>query len=125
MAIVDNEESVRRALKRLFRAEGIATEDFASGDRFLRFLGACRPDCVILGRHLSEADGFEVLVRMAAADLRIPVIVLAGRGVARARSRRCLARVLPFLATLASNRRPGIVASPSAARNPKTNRKTS
>ena len=126
VAIVDTEESVRRQLKRLFNAKGIASEGFASGDRFLRFLKARRPDCVILGRHMPEAEGFEMLLRMALADLRIPVIVLAGRGAARSRGPRDLARILPFLEAPASKRRPGIVTSPpSARRSSKTHRKTS
>ena len=126
VAIVDSEESVRRELKRLFHAEGIASEGFASGDRFLRFLGVYRPDCVILGRHMPEADGFEVLLRMAAADLRVPVIVLAGRGASRSRGRRALARVLPFLSTSSSKRPVGTATSfPAALRNSKPNRKTS
>jgi FixJ family two-component response regulator len=99
VAIVDNEYTVRRALKRVLRAQGILSEDFASGDEFLQFLEVCRPDCVILGRHTTQAGSFDVLRRMAAADLHIPVIVLAGRDAAAPRKRKGLAVIKPFPAT--------------------------
>jgi CheY-like chemotaxis protein len=126
VAIVDDEEAVRRALRRLFRAQGIDTESFSSGARFLRSLDVCRPDCLILGRHIPEAGGLDVLLRMAAADLRIPVIVLAGRATRRCRSGPGLARVLAFPGAPASSRLVRKQTSRLATRrDPPGNRKTS
>ena len=48
VAIVEDEAAVRRSLVRLLRARGIESESFANGEKFLRYLGVCRPDCVIL-----------------------------------------------------------------------------
>ncbi|OUL95249.1 response regulator, partial [Paraburkholderia hospita] len=51
VVIVDDDESVCRAIKRLLRSVGIAAETFASGDAFLNVLSSIpsyRPDCVIL-----------------------------------------------------------------------------
>ena len=87
VAIVDDEQTVRRAIERLLRARGIASEGFSSGEKFLKSLGARRPDCVILGHQRAGKTGLDVVTRMAEADLQIPVLVLAGRP-SRAGSRR-------------------------------------
>jgi CheY-like chemotaxis protein len=126
VAIVDDEEAVRRALRRLFRAQGIDTQSFSSAERFLRFLNVCRPDCLILGRHVPEAGAPDLLSQMAAADLGIPVIVLAGRAGRRSRSGPGLARVLPFPGASTSRRLVRKVKSRLATRrDPPGNRKTS
>ena len=122
---MDDEKAVRRALKCLFRSQGIDTESFSSGARFLRFLDVRRPDCLILGRHMPEA-GYDVLLRMAAADLRIPVIVLASHDVPRPRRRKRLAEVRLFPGTASSGRLPRKVnARLKARRDPPNNRNTS
>lgn len=86
VAIVDDEQTVRRAIERLLRARGIDSEGFSSGEKFLRSLDGRRPDCLILG-HQKAAAGQDVVAQLAAADLQIPVLVLRGRPP-RAPSRR-------------------------------------
>jgi FixJ family two-component response regulator len=87
VAIVEDEHSVRRALERLLRAGGVASQGFASGDKFLRSLEARLPDCVILGHQKPGRPVLDLVARMAAADLQIPVLVL-GRRAPRAVSAR-------------------------------------
>src|SRR3954452_22420612 len=51
IAVVDNDESVCRALKRLLRSVGIEAQTFSSGEEFLHTLtstASCWPGCVIL-----------------------------------------------------------------------------
>jgi FixJ family two-component response regulator len=79
VAIVDDEQTVRRAIERLLRARGIDSEGFSSGEKFLRSLDARRPDCLILGHQQTAAAGQDVVEQMAAADLQIPVLVLSDR----------------------------------------------
>ena len=79
VAIVDDEQTVRRAIERLLRTRGIDSESFSSGEKFLRSLDARRPDCVILGHQKAAAAGQDVVAQMAAADLQIPVLVLSDR----------------------------------------------
>jgi len=83
IAVVDDEESVRRALERLIRSARFATESFAGGDEFLRALTDHRPDCVVLDIHMPNVDGFQVQSRLANAKLAIPVIVMSGIGRVR------------------------------------------
>ena len=79
VAVVDDEESVRRALERLLRSAGIETATFASGGAMLQDLARREPDCVVLDLHMPGMSGFEVQERLAARDCKIPVVVLTGQ----------------------------------------------
>ncbi len=78
VAVVDDEEPVRRALERLLRSSGIETRAFASGGAMLEDLARREPDCVILDLHMPGMSGFEVQDRLAEREIRIPVIVMTG-----------------------------------------------
>jgi FixJ family two-component response regulator len=87
VAIVDDEDSVRRALERLLRSAGIDPEVFSSGENFLASLGGRRPDCVVLDLHMPGVTGFDVQARLNASGLRIPVIIITGHDSAESRDR--------------------------------------
>jgi len=77
IAIVDDDESVGRAIKRLLRSMGMQAEVFASGDVFLEFLSSVpsyRPDCVILDIQMPGLNGLEVQRRLAGTGM--PVIFI-------------------------------------------------
>jgi FixJ family two-component response regulator len=78
IAVVDDEESVRRALGRLLRVAGHEVRSYAAGAEFLRSLSSGRPDCVILDVHMPGLTGFDVLARLQADDVRLPTIVVTG-----------------------------------------------
>ena len=78
VAIVDDEEPVRKALRRLFLSAGIDVEMFASGDQFLEALGTCRPDCAVIDLHLPGLSGLEVQERIAEAGIRLPTVIITG-----------------------------------------------
>src|SRR5215208_2410108 len=65
VAIVDDEEPVRRALKRLMVSSGITVEAFASGAEFLDSLATRRPDCLVLDLNMPGLSGFDVQARLA------------------------------------------------------------
>jgi FixJ family two-component response regulator len=87
VAIVDDEDSVRRALERLLRSAGISPDVFASGETFLASLAIRRPDCVILDLHMPGVTGFDVQTRLNASEYRVPVIVITGHDSAESRER--------------------------------------
>ncbi len=87
VAVVDDDEAVRRALSRLVRSLGFEVEAFESGQAFLDALPARRPDCVVLDLHMPNVSGFEVQARMAKAGLRVPVIVITGHDSPEAEAR--------------------------------------
>ncbi|HEY6931261.1 MAG TPA: response regulator, partial [Thermoanaerobaculia bacterium] len=84
IAVVDDEESVRRALSRLLRSAGFDSETFPSGDEFIETFSESPPDCIVLDLHMPKVDGFRVQSWMAKAGIRIPVIVITGHNTTEA-----------------------------------------
>ena len=65
IAVVDDEESVRRALARMLNAAGFAAEVYASGQEFLDAARSHRPGCVILDYQMPGLTG----TRISASDI--------------------------------------------------------
>ena len=65
IAVIDDEESVRKALGRLLQSVGMAVETFSGGGEFLAALDTHRPDCAVLDLQMPEVTGFDVLERIA------------------------------------------------------------
>ncbi|HKF41784.1 MAG TPA: response regulator [Thermoanaerobaculia bacterium] len=78
IAVVDDEEAIRRAFFRLFRSAGLEVETYPSGEEFLDSLGSRAPDCVVLDLHMPRVNGFDVQARLAKSGSRIPVIAITG-----------------------------------------------
>ena len=78
IAIVDDEESVRKALQRLFRSAGFAVETYASGTEFLESILSHEPACVVLDLHMPDVNGFEVQDELTLNGKRVPVIIITG-----------------------------------------------
>jgi FixJ family two-component response regulator len=87
VAIVDDEDAVRRALERLLRSAGIDPEVFPSGETFLASLASHKPDCVVLDLHMPGVTGFDVQLRLNASGFHLPVIVITGHDSAESRER--------------------------------------
>ena len=86
IAIVDDEESVRTALRRLMRSADLDVETFPSGGEFLEALKTHRPDCVVLDLQMPQVNGFDVLSRLGQREVRIPVVVITGHDTPEART---------------------------------------
>jgi FixJ family two-component response regulator len=76
IAIVDDEEPVRKALRRLFLSADLDVEVFASGEDFLRSLAAETPDCVVLDLHMPGLDGRDVLQELRTRSVKFPAVVI-------------------------------------------------
>lgn len=76
IAVVDDEDGVRRSVGRLLRAHGYLVVAHASGADFLESLQLRRPACVVLDLHMPEVDGFDVLEALRDDPNGIPAIVL-------------------------------------------------
>jgi FixJ family two-component response regulator len=87
IAVVEDDEPVRRALERLIRSARLDAETFPTGDEFLETLPDHRPDCLVLDLHMPKVDGFQVQAWLARASLRIPVIVITGHDTPDAQAR--------------------------------------
>jgi two-component system, LuxR family, response regulator FixJ len=78
--IVDDEEPMRNALQRLFRAEGLAAEAHASADDFLNAYKADRPGCLLLDLMMPGMTGLELQADLVQRGFRIPILFLTGAG---------------------------------------------
>jgi len=88
VAIVDDEDAVRRALERLLRSAGLVPRAFASGGEFLQSLDEEWPDCVVLDLHMPHVTGFDVQDRLTRSGTRrIPIVVITGHDTAESRER--------------------------------------
>jgi FixJ family two-component response regulator len=67
IAVVDDEESVLRAIKRLLSSAGLNVNIFSNGQAFLETLSVRRPDCVVLDLHMPGMSGFEIQSEMLRA----------------------------------------------------------
>ena len=76
IAVVDDESPMRTMLGRVLRLADYRVDTFANGADFLASLDTRRPDCVVLDIHMPGLSGFEVQLRMQAADIRIPVVFI-------------------------------------------------
>jgi FixJ family two-component response regulator len=76
IAIVDDEESVRRALARLLRTSSYDVSVYARGEEFLDSLRTVRPDCVLLDFQMPGLSGRDVLRELARARVKLPIIVV-------------------------------------------------
>ena len=85
VAVVDDEQPVRRALQRLLRASGFDVRLFATGSDFMSHLEGI--DCVILDLHLPGMSGFDVQKALAARGAPIAVVVLTGNDTPANRAR--------------------------------------
>jgi len=97
IAVVDDEEPIRKALSRLLRVVGLEVETFASGTEFLESVRNRAPDCVVLDLHMPETDGFEVESQLAHAGFRIPIVAITGRDAPKDRERMTARGVAAFL----------------------------
>ena len=76
VSIIDDDLSVRRALRRLIASAGFSVETFASGREFLDSEPLGRSHCIVLDIHLGGLDGFEVQDRLKAMGVQAPVIFI-------------------------------------------------
>ena len=79
IAVVDDDDQVRRSIQRILRAAGYEVAVFAAGEDFLDSLPAVRPALVLVDLKLPGGiDGGQVLSRLAAQKDHIPAIVASG-----------------------------------------------
>jgi FixJ family two-component response regulator len=90
VAVVDDEESVRKALKRLLRAAGLEAESYATGQEFLTEAATREPDCVVLDLHMPVMSGSQVLAQIRKMPRRPQVVVITAHDVPEKRDE-CLA----------------------------------
>jgi FixJ family two-component response regulator len=78
--VVDDDASVREALRNLFRSVGLRVEVFGSGPEFLDSRHPDVAGCLILDIRLPRLSGLDFQVELAKAGIHIPIIFMTGHG---------------------------------------------
>ena len=100
IAIVDDDESVCRAISRLLRSLGMDTNTFTSGHDFIDHVEAMRslrPDCVVLDIQMPGMSGLEVQDLLVRSENPLPVIFITAHDEVNVRERALRAGAVAFL----------------------------
>jgi two-component system response regulator MprA len=77
--VVDDDRSVRDALRRALTLGGYEVDSAADGQQALQRLTTGSPDAVVLDVGMPEIDGLEVCRRVRSAGDRVPILILTAR----------------------------------------------
>ena len=78
--VVDDDESVREALRSLFRSVSLKVETFGSAADFLRSELPDVASCLVLDVRLPGVSGLDFQAELAKANIHIPIIFMTGHG---------------------------------------------
>ena len=78
--VVDDDPSVRRAIKRLIGSVGLQVETFASAQEFLQGWHSDSPSCLVLDIRLPKISGLQFQRQLAEIDIHIPIIFITAHG---------------------------------------------
>ncbi len=78
--VVDDDASVRTALKRLLGSVGFACQTFGTADEFLRTPRTDGPQCLVLDLRLPGTSGLDVQRELAGIERPMPIIFITGHG---------------------------------------------
>jgi FixJ family two-component response regulator len=97
ISIVDDDESVRTAMKDMVESFGYAVVAFASGTEFLRSDRLHDSACLIADVRMPAMNGLELQQRLIMSSNFIPIIFLTAFPDKRARNRAIKAGAIAFL----------------------------
>ena len=78
--VVDDDASVREALRNLFRSVGLRVEVFGAAPEFLQSKLPDVASCLILDIRLPRLSGLDFQADLARAGIHIPIIFMTGHG---------------------------------------------
>jgi FixJ family two-component response regulator len=95
--IIDDDESVRRAVRRLIRSVGLNVETCATAEEFLQAPEQPAPGCLILDVHLPGLSGLELQQRLKAEGRPIPTVFITAYANDQVRKQALQAGAIAFL----------------------------
>jgi FixJ family two-component response regulator len=78
--VVDDDQSLCGALKKLFNMVGLRAETFSAAADFLKIALPDVPACLVLDIRLPGLSGLDVQSQLAKTDIKIPIIFMTGYG---------------------------------------------
>ena len=97
VVIVDDDESMRNALRGLMKEVGLPAQAFASAEEFLAIGLAQKTGCVIADIRMPGMSGLELQARLKAQHCNIPIIFITGHGDEKMRLQALRAGAVEFL----------------------------
>src|SRR5256712_6738002 len=98
ISVVDDDESLRRSLRNFLRSVGFRVEAFASAEEFLTSAQRETTGCLVLDLRMTGMTGLDLLRHLAAANVRVPAVVLTAHGDDENRQRCLEAGAVAFIA---------------------------
>jgi FixJ family two-component response regulator len=95
--IVDDDESVRKAARRLIKSYGFAVETFASAQDFLTSGRLNETACLVLDVQMPGLNGLELQDRLIAGGHQVPIIFITAFSDENARAQALQAGALSYL----------------------------
>ena len=78
--VIDDDESVLKALSRLIRSVGFEVETFSSAGDFLNQRLPDCPSCAVLDVRMPGLSGFDLQEKLKQVGVEIPIIFITGHG---------------------------------------------
>ena len=75
--VIDDDESIRKALKRLLRSANLDVETFSSAEEFLSNSKQCESACIVMDIRMPGLTGFDLQKRLLLQGMPIPVLVIS------------------------------------------------
>ena len=97
MAIVDDDDLMRSALRGLLKSAGMPAQEFSSAEEFLRSGAQKETACLIADIRMPGMSGLELQAQLNAERCRIPTIFITAHGDARMRMQALRAGASEFL----------------------------
>ena len=97
ISIVDDDESMREAIKTLIGSLGLGAEEFSSAEDFLNSDRSQVVDCLILDIRMPGLSGLELQRRLAADNRRIPIVFMTAHYSEEERTKAMEAGAVDFL----------------------------
>ncbi|MDB5448155.1 MAG: two component transcriptional regulator, LuxR family [Phenylobacterium sp.] len=97
VVVIDDDPSVREAIRRLLQSVGLQVEVFGSVKAFLDAGLPAGPACMVLDVRLPGQSGLDFQAELAKAQIRLPVIFITGHGDVQMSVRAMKAGAVEFL----------------------------
>ena len=78
--VIDDDPSMRDALRSLFQSVGWRVELFGSAPEFMQSTRPDGPACLVLDIRLPRLSGLEFQTELAGANIELPIIFITGHG---------------------------------------------
>jgi FixJ family two-component response regulator len=97
VVVIDDDAPTRETLSSLIRSVGLRVELFGSAQEFLKSDRRDAPGCLVLDIRLRGIGGLDLQGRLAAANIRIPIVFITGHGDIQMSVRAMKAGAIEFL----------------------------